>query len=143
MKARNPEAIIGFYRQVLASIPYDVYEREASRKKGEKEGKKPSEAFYHAILLTLLWAARIPTVAENHSYKGRSDVEIAYRGRVYIIELKVADGAQECENAADEAIAQIKSKGYADKHDPMVTTLIGIAVDKSARQIGAHRIERL
>ena len=137
LKAQNPEAIIRFYRQVLASIPYDIYERAG------KKGKEPGEAFFHAVLLTLLWAARIPTTAENHSYKGRSDVEIVYRGRVYIIELKVADGAQECENAADEAIAQIKTKGYADKHDPMVTTLIGIAVDKSARQIGAHRIERL
>lgn len=132
LKENKPEAIIAFYRQILAAIPYDLYEREE---------KKSGEAFYHAILLTLLWAARIPTCAENHSYKGRSDIEIEYRGRVYIIEMKIATGADACEAAADVAIAQIKTKGYADKHDPAITTLIGIAVDKDKRQVGAHRIE--
>jgi hypothetical protein len=131
MQGRDPAgAIVDAYRRVLAAIPYDVYERE------EKKG----EGFYHALLLVLLWSSRIPTHAENHSYKGRSDVEIEYRDKVFIIELKTAEGRDACERASDEALAQIKTKGYADKYVPAKVTLIGIAVDKTERQIGAFRI---
>ena len=54
--------------------------------------------------------------------------------------MKTASGALACDAAADDAIAQIKAKGYADKYDPAATTLIGIAVDKEKRQVGAYRI---
>ncbi|MCL2010731.1 MAG: PD-(D/E)XK nuclease domain-containing protein, partial [Synergistaceae bacterium] len=133
MQGDDPSgAIIEAYRRVLAAIPYDIYEREE---------KKQGEAFYHALLLVMLWSSRIPTRAENHSYKGRSDVEIEYRGKVYIIELKTAEGRDACERAADEALEQIGTRGYADKYDPVKVTLIGLAVDKTERRIGAFRIE--
>ena len=54
--------------------------------------------------------------------------------------MKIASGAQACEAAADDAIEQIKTKGYADRYDPAITTLIGIAVDTNTRQIGAYSI---
>lgn len=132
LQENNPEAIIRAYQQILSAIPYDLYEQEE---------KKRGESFYHAVLLTLLWAARIPTYAENHSYKGRSDIEIQYRGNVYIIEMKAAVGEEACEAAADAALKQIKEKGYADRYAGDAVTLIGIAVDKEKRQVGAYRIE--
>ena len=88
----------------------------------------------------MLWSSRIPTHAENHSYKGRGDVEIEYRGKVYIIELKTAEGKDACELAADEALEQIRARGYADRYDPAKVTLIGLAVDKAERQVGACRV---
>ena len=39
--------------------------------------------------------------------------------------MKIASGADACEAAADAAIAQIKTKGYADKHNPAITTRWG------------------
>ncbi|MDR1621933.1 MAG: PD-(D/E)XK nuclease domain-containing protein, partial [Synergistaceae bacterium] len=97
------------------------------------------EAFYHALLLVLLWSSRIPTRAENHSYKGRSDVEIQYRGKAYVVELKTAEGQSACQRAADEAVEQIRAKGYADKYGTGVV-LIGLAIDRTQRRIGAFRI---
>ena len=88
----------------------------------------------------MLWSSRIPTQAENHSYKGRSDVEIEYRDKVYVIELKTAEGEDACARAADEAVRQIETKGYADKYDPDKVTLIGLTVDKAERQVGSFRI---
>ena len=78
------------------------------------------------------------TLAENHSYRGRSDIEVLHRGHVYVVELKVTEGAEASARAADEAMAQIDAKGYAKKHKG--ARLIGIAVDRQARQVGAYKI---
>jgi hypothetical protein len=123
------KTLIDAYNRILAAIPYDIYAHEE---------KKRGEAFYHALLLVLLWSSRIPTRAENHSYKGRSDVEIEHRGKIYVVELKTAEGDSACERAADEAIEQIRKKGYADKYSTGVV-LIGLAVDRAKRQVGAFR----
>ena len=81
-------------------------------------------------------------MAENHSYHGSSDIEIIKDGHHYVVELKIAGSEAECEKAADEALAQIREKGYADQFAAGEATLIGIAVDREARLVKAHRIER-
>ena len=62
--------------------------------------------------------------------RGRSDVVFSYRRDVYIAELKV-DGC------ADDAISQMKTKGYADKYirDGKRVHLIGISFSSEKRQI--------
>ena len=102
-----------------------------------------AESFFHALLFTLIWAARLTTVAENYSYHGRSDIEIIKGSHHYVVELKIADNEAECEKATDEAMAQIKAKGYADRFGAGEATLIGIAVDRTARLVKAHRVEKL
>jgi hypothetical protein len=89
------------------------------------------------------WASCTHTTAENHSYKGRSDIEAAKNGHHYVIELKIADGTSASEKAAETAIRQIHEKGYADKYAGKDVTVIGIAVDKEARRVGASKIENL
>ncbi len=138
------EAVITAYNRVLAAIPYDIYDRE--EKKYDEEAKKAelslsnlAESFYHSILFTLLWASGVTTMAETHSYKGRSDVEVYHKGHVYVIELKVSDSGEEAEKAADAALAQIYAKGYADKCPS--AQLLGIAVDRTARRVGAYRLK--
>ena len=142
----RPEDLITYFNQALAAIPYDIYERE-ERKYSEAHASiimnNLAESFFHALLFTLIWAARLTTVAENHSYHGRSDIEIIKENHHYIVELKIADSEAECEKAADEAMAQIKAKGYADRFAPGEATLIGIAVDREAKLVKAHRIERI
>ena len=142
----QPEDLIPYFNQVLAAIPYDIYERE-ERKYSEAHSSiimnNLAESFFHAMLFTLIWAARLTTIAENHSYHGRSDIEIIKNKHHYIVELKIADDDASCEQAADEAMAQIKAKGYADRFAPGEATLIGIAVDRVARLVKAHRVERV
>ncbi len=139
----RPEDLILYFNQVLAAIPYDIYEREERKYAQAHESivmNNLAESFFHGLLFTLIWAARLTTVAENHSYHGRSDIEIIKNDHHYIVELKVADDAASCEAAADEAMAQIKKKGYADRFARHEATLIGIAVDRSARRVEAHRL---
>ena len=139
----DAEAIVTIYNQTLSAIPYDIYDREEAKYERERTrgliSYNLAESFYHAVLFTLLWASKATTVAENHSYRGRSDVEIIFKEHRYIAELKVAEGKEAAERAADEALAQIRAKGYADKYPS--AKLLGIAVDRAARQVGAYRIE--
>ena len=86
----------------------------------------------------MLWASGVTTLAENHSYRGRSDIEVLHKNHIYVVELKNADGPEAAAQAADDAMAQIHAKGYADKHKG--ARLIGIAVDRQARRVGAYKI---
>ena len=139
----DAEALVVFYKRTLAAIPYDIHSKEEKkyeldRAKGELSMSNLAESFYHAVLFTMLWSSGVTTLAENHSYRGRSDIEVLHRGHVYVVELKVVDGADASARAADDAMEQIHAKGYADKHPG--ARLIGIAVDREARQVGAYKI---
>ena len=138
----DAEALVFFYNQTLRAIPYDIYDREEAKYEHERSKGLISfnlaESFYHAVLFTMLWSSGVTTLAENHSYRGRSDIEVLHRGHVYVVELKVADGAEASARASDDAMEQIRAKGYADKHPG--ARLIGIAVDRTARQVGAYII---
>jgi hypothetical protein len=142
----NAEALVRMYDRLLTTIPYDIYERE--EKKYARAGTDKNsriyplaESFYHALLFSMLWAACARTTAENHSYKGRSDIEAEKNGHRYVIELKVAEGKDASDKAAETAMRQIHEKGYADKYAEDVT-IIGIAVDRETRRIGASKMER-
>ena len=138
----DADSLVTFYNQTLAAIPYDIYEREEA--KYERERAKDlfynnlAESFYHAVLFTMLWASGVTTLAENHSYRGHSDIEVLHKNHIYVVELKIADGPEAAAQAADDAMAQIHAKGYADKHKG--ARLIGIAVDRQARRVGAYKI---
>jgi hypothetical protein len=144
----NAEELVRTYDRLLTTIPYDIYEREEKKYAGagtdKNNGSYPlAESFYHSLLFSMLWASRAHTTAENHSYKGRSDIEASKNGHHYVIELKIADGTSASEKAAEAAIRQIHEKGYADKYAGTDVTIIGIAVDKKARRVGASKIEKL
>ncbi|MDR0651913.1 MAG: ATP-binding protein, partial [Synergistaceae bacterium] len=141
----DAEAAAKIYDRLLASIPYDIYEREEKKyaffsKNGESFAASYAESFYHAVLFAMLWASGIHTVAENHSYWGRSDIDAETNGIRYVIELKTAEGAEASERAAEEGMRQIKAKGYADKYEHAV--LVSFSVDRITRRLGASRFER-
>jgi hypothetical protein len=141
------EELVKIYNSLLASLPYDIYtreERQYAKEKGKASAPYRAESFYHAVLFSLLWSSRIRTIAEGHTYWGRSDVEAETSGFRYVVELKIAEGKKAAAQAADEAIAQIREKGYADKDaaaaaKPVV--LLGLAVDKTERRVTEYRIE--
>ena len=144
----DAEGLVKIYNALLAGIPYDIYERKerkyAREEKEEDYFPTPyAESFYHALLFTLLWSSRVRTIAEAHGYWGRSDIEAEKNGHRYVVELKVAEGKEAAEKAADEAMNQIRRKGYADKYATEGATLIALAVDRERRRVGGYRIEKL
>jgi hypothetical protein len=127
----DAEGIVNIYSTLLASLPYEVYKNSETQ-----------HNFYQSLLFASLWSSKINTTAENHSHLGRSDIEAEKNGHNYVIEMKVADGKEALEKAADEAMKQILEKGYADKYAISGATLIAIAIDRDNRCVGASKIAK-
>ena len=69
-----------------------------------------AERFYQALIFSVAsLSCRIDIRAEEHTARGRSDLVFIAKGRAVITKLKL-------ERSADEAIMQIKERGYADKY---------------------------
>ncbi|MDR1622879.1 MAG: ATP-binding protein [Synergistaceae bacterium] len=142
----DAEELVQMYDRLLTSIPYDIYEREEKKYAAENRKRKIyplAESFFHALLFSMLWSSCLQTTAENHSYKGRSDIETEKNGHHYVIELKIADGKEASEKAAEEALRQIREKGYADKYAGQNAILLGLGVDREARRVGKAKMERV
>jgi len=112
------EAIKTFF----AGIPYHLAEKE--------EGLEKKERHYHVILYTLLVAFGADIWAEEAPAKGRSDIVLKMPNRIYVVELKMDD-------TAENALAQIDQRGYADKYrlDGRPVTKVGIAFSSTERNI--------
>ena len=112
--ARFVEALKAFY----AAIPYQWAQDNRN------------EHFYHALLYTLLVSFGANVRAEEPTAKGRSDIVLLMPKAVYIIEIKY-------DKPAEEALAQIDERGYADKYAlcgrPL--TKVGISFSSEERNI--------
>ncbi|MGP1438686.1 MAG: PD-(D/E)XK nuclease domain-containing protein, partial [Treponema sp.] len=75
---------------------------------------------------------------EVHSAQGRSDVEVETKDAIYIFEFKVA-------GKPADAVAQIKSAGYADKYEATNKNvfLIGASISQDMRTLDTWNIEKM
>jgi hypothetical protein len=124
----------GFFRlfgkklQDLADLnPEEKYLKDMRQKLGE--------SFYRSALQSCLWGAEALVRPEAHNNKGRSDLEVRYNGRVYIIEMKTAQSKSAALKAAHDGMAQILKRDYGGAHKNPI--LISLAVDLKERNIGA------
>jgi hypothetical protein len=110
---------------LLASLPYEVY-------------KKQSEGFYHGLLHLIFSYLGVFIESEPHLSNGRADVVVQTPQFVYIFEFKFNKNAE-------EALQQIKDKGYADKYRASEKTIIGIGVNffKTKKKITGWLTEKL
>ncbi|SLM27481.1 AAA-ATPase-like protein [Desulfamplus magnetovallimortis] len=93
------------------------------------EGKR-DEAYFHTIFYLMVSASGITARSEVLTCKGRIDLLMEFKDKIYIIEFK-------CNQSADAAIKQIRDKGYAV---PYLKTgkdihLMGINFDSEKRNI--------
>ena len=121
----NLPAFIEAIKTFFAGIPYHLAERAQN-----DGGTEKAERHYHAILYTLLVAFGADIVVEEPTAKGRSDIVLKMPKGIYVVELKVDD-------TAENALAQIDHRGYADKyaHDGRPVTKVGIAFSSHERNI--------
>ena len=115
------EAIKAFF----AGIPYHLAEKNVDERKRET-----AERHYHVILYTLLVAFGADIRIEESTAKGRSDIVLKMPKSIYVMELKVDD-------TAENALAQINLRGYADKYlsDGRTVTKVGISFSSAERNI--------
>jgi hypothetical protein len=124
LRKREFQPIFDAMNQTLANIPGKLYNKEYQE----------TEAYYHSIILTLLWACELHVHAEEYTSLGISDLVLEYRGDIYVMELKTS--------YAKTALTQIKTRGYAEKYKAApYLALIGIAIDTEKRNLKDYTLE--
>ena len=102
---------------IFSSIPYTLY-------------RKADESFFHTIMYLSLSMLGYDARSEVLSSRGRLDMAVIFKDKVYILEFKVGKNA-------DDAILQIKQKGYADRFraEGKKVILCGISFDDKSREV--------
>jgi hypothetical protein len=124
LRARKFQPIFDAMKQTLANIPGKLYNKQYQE----------TEAYYHSIILTLLWACELHIHAEEYTSQGISDLVLEFEGDIYVMELKTT--------YANTALTQIKTRGYAEKYKSApYLALIGIAIDTEKRNLREYTLE--
>ena len=107
-------------RSFFAGIPYQWQ---------GSNGPARYEAWYAGMLYACFRTIGLDIRVEDSSSRGRADMVILHGGQVFVFEFKMADGEDDRDAAARQAIEQIREKGYAEKYrdrnEPV--HLIGVA----------------
>ncbi len=110
---------------ILSAIPYSHI--------GDQD-----EHYYHTVFYLMLAASGVLVHTEVLTSSGRIDMEVHFRDRIYLVELK-------CNQSAEEAIAQIKEKKYFEKHlqSGKKILLLGISFSTPERRIADWQVETM
>jgi hypothetical protein len=105
----------------FASIPYDWY---------HKQQTAGYEAYYASIVYCYFAATGIDVRPQVHTNKGRLDLVVYFKDRIYLIEFKVLE---QC--GPGKALEQIKAKGYAEQFAGQEVYLVGVEFSSKERNI--------
>ena len=119
------------FKGIFASIPYEL---DLGRKLAGYE------AHYTSVVYSHVQALGLDATLEDSSSSGRADMTVRFNANVYLFEFKVVDAEPE-----GAALAQLKDKGYADKHRHLGLPihLIGVEFSRAARNVAAFEVESL
>lgn len=102
----HPENFMKRMATLLKNLPYD----------------ENNESTYRAISFLIAVLSGTPTIAEPHSYKGRSDLEVFAGHNIYVFEFKY-------NKSVKEAMDQIHSRDYAGRYALDTRNVFLIAVN--------------
>jgi hypothetical protein len=108
---------------ILSAIPYTQQQEQG-------------EAYYHTVFYLMIAASGVLVQTEALASRGRMDIAVEFKDKVYIIELK-------CNQPAEKALAQIREKGYHEKYvqSGRKIYLLGIDFDTEKRAITEWKLE--
>jgi hypothetical protein len=119
------DKIEGILNTIFKSLPYELWQKE-------------NEHFYHAIIHLTFTLLGVYVQSEVQTSDGRMDALIRMKDYVYCIEFKL-------DKSADEAIQQIKDKGYLQPfaHEEKKRIAIGINFSTENKKVGELKWEEL
>ena len=96
------------------------------------------EGFYASVFYAHFAGAGLEVFGEESTSGGRADMTVRHDGGVSVFEFKMDD-------TAEAALAQIKRKGYAEKHRAQgrAVHLVGVAFSERDRNLAGFAVERL
>ena len=123
LRSENLSEVKELINGIFSSIPYSVYPKS-------DEPERIKEYYYHTIMYLSLSLLGYDARSEVLSSRGRLDMAVIFKDKVYLLEFKVGRGA-------DDAIMQIKQKGYADRFiaEGKRVILCGISFDEDKREV--------
>ncbi len=120
----NIEKFIGYINTLFKNIPYTIIEEK--------------EKYFHSIFYMVMRLVGFKIESEVLTIDGRIDSVVKNNDRIYIIEFKINQNAE-------EAINQIKEKGYAVKYsgDKRPKTLLGINFNTETKRVDDYELQEL
>ena len=124
IRAGNVDEFMERMQAIIAGVPYDNL---------PKDKLKLREQNYQTAVYLIFKLMGQFVQTEIHCAKGRADCIVHTKDSIYIFEFKLMSAG-----SADDAIAQIKEKGYASqfKAESKRIILIGSSFDEEERTIG-------
>jgi hypothetical protein len=125
-------AVRDIMRAHFASIPHDWY---------RKNHIDQYEGYYASVFYAYFASIGVDVRVEDPTHYGQVDMAVLMPEVVYVFEFKVIDG----EEATGEALAQLQTKGYAEKYRALgrQVWLVGIEFSKRLRQIVGVAVENI
>lgn len=110
---------------LFANIPYDLTDRQ-------------NEQTWQAILVVIMRFLGLKVIPESRTNKGRIDFVVEFPHEVYVAEVKL-------DKTAQEALDQVKARGYAEKYraSGRRITLLGLNFSSKAREIDGVLVEEV
>jgi len=121
LQKNDPNALKEIFHSFFASIPSEWYHENQTA---------GYEAYYASIVYCYFAATGVDVRPEVHSNKGRLDLVVRFKNRVYVIEFKVIEQAGE-----KTALDQIKMKGYAEQFAGQEVYLVGVEFSSRERNV--------
>ena len=121
----NLEQVISLVKSIFKTIPSHIFIKEA-------------ESYYHSLIYLVFFYLGQYTESEVNTNNGRLDCVVKTPTHIYVIEFKL-------NRSADEALQQIKDKGYAEKYraDPRPKVLVGINFSSELKTVEGWQSELL
>ena len=118
------------FRAFFASIPYEWYTNNDIAR---------YEGYYASVFYSYFAALGLDVTVEDSTSHGRLDMAVEFNDNVYLFEFKVVELAGE-----GAAMAQLRSRGYADKyrHLGRPIHLVAVEFSKETRNVVAFETAR-
>jgi hypothetical protein len=121
LEANDFERLHGVFHAFFASIPYDWYAKNQAAK---------YEAYYASIVYCYFAATGVEVQPQLHTNRGRLDLVVRFKDRVYLIEFKVVELC-----GPGQAMEQMQAKGYAEQFAGQEVYLLGVEFSSLERNI--------
>ena len=130
LAANDFAGLEAFLRSLFAGVPHQWHVNNDIQN---------YEGYYASVVYSCFASHGFDLIPEDSSGAGRSDMVVRCEDGVHIFEFKLVKDAPK-----GEALAQIKRKGYADKHRRRGRPihLIGVEFSKKERNIASFEVER-
>ena len=130
LKENDFSGLATLFQAFFASIPCEWY---------TKNDIARYEGYYASVFYSYFAALGLDVAVEDSSSRGRLDMAVRFNGNIYLFEFKVVEMAPE-----GAAMAQLKSKRYADKYrdSGQPIHLVAVEFSKDARNLAAFEVER-